>query len=236
MPGVGTLLNMLIIVVGGLIGLTARNYLDRRLLETLMAAMSACILFIGFVGATKESLVFVDGQLVVTNIMMLVMTFIIGTVIGEILDLDKKLEQFGAWLKVKSKNEGEGGFIEGFLTASFTVCIGAMAIIGSIKDASGDPTILLAKAMMDGIVVMIMTTTLGKGCMYSAIPVGIVQGLVTLLAFFITPWLTEQALSNISFTGSIMIFLVGVNLLWDKRIRIANMLPTLIVAALWAWL
>lgn len=171
-----------------------------------MAAMSACILFIGFVGATKESLVFVDGQIVVTNIMMLVMTFIIGTVIGEILDLDKKLEQFGAWLKVKSKNEGEGGFIEGFLTASFTVCIGAMAIIGSIKDASGDPTILLAKAMMDGIVVMIMTTTLGKGCMYSAIPVGIVQGLVTLLAFFITPWLTEQALSNISFTGSIMIF------------------------------
>lgn len=236
MPGVGTLLNMLIIVVGGLIGLTARNYLNQRLLETLMAAMSACILFIGFVGATKESLVFVDGQIVVTNIMMLVMTFIIGTVIGEILDLDKKLEQFGAWLKVKSKNEGEGGFIEGFLTASFTVCIGAMAIIGSIKDASGDPTILLAKAMMDGIVVMIMTTTLGKGCMYSAIPVGIVQGLVTLLAFFITPWLTEQALSNISFTGSIMIFLVGVNLLWDKRIRIANMLPTLIVAALWAWL
>lgn len=236
MPGVGTLLNMLIIVVGGLIGLTARNYLNQRLLETLMAAMSACILFIGFVGATKESLVFVDGQLVVTNIMMLVMTFIIGTVIGEILDLDKKLEQFGAWLKVKSKNEGEGGFIEGFLTASFTVCIGAMAIIGSIKDASGDPTILLAKAMMDGIVVMIMTTTLGRGCIYSAIPVGIVQGIVTLLAFFITPWLTPQALSNISFTGSIMIFLVGVNLLWDKRIRIANMLPTLIVAALWAWL
>lgn len=236
MPGLGTLLNMLIIVVGGLIGLTARNYLNQRLLETLMAAMSACILFIGFVGAVKESLVLVDGQLVVINIMMLVITFIIGTVIGEILDLDKKLEQFGAWLKIKSKNEGEGGFTEAFLTASFTVCIGAMAIIGSIKDASGDPTILLAKAMMDGIVVMIMTTTLGKGCMYSAVPVGIVQGVVTLLAFFITPWLTPQALSNISFTGSIMIFLVGVNLLWDKRIRIANMLPTLIVAALWAWL
>lgn len=236
MPGLGTLLNMLIIVVGGLIGLTARNYLNQRLLETLMAAMSACILFIGFVGAVKESLVLVDGQMVVTNIMMLVITFIIGTVIGEILDLDKKLEQFGTWLKIKSKNEGEGGFIEAFLTASFTVCIGAMAIIGSIKDASGDPTILLAKAMMDGIVVMIMTTTLGKGCIYSAVPVGIVQGVVTLLAFFITPWLTPQALSNISFTGSIMIFLVGVNLLWDKRIRIANMLPTLIVAALWAWL
>lgn len=105
MPGVGTLLNMLIIVVGGLIGLTARNYLNQRLLETLMAAMSACILFIGFVGATKESLVFVNGELVVTNIMMLVITFIIGTVIGEILDLDKKLEQFGAWLKIKSKKD-----------------------------------------------------------------------------------------------------------------------------------
>ncbi len=168
--------------------------------------------------------------------MMLVVTFIIGTVKGELLDLDKRLEQFGTWLKVKSKNEGDGGFIEGFLTTSFMVCIGAMAIIGSIQDASGDPSILLAKAMMDGIVVMIMTTTMGKGCIYSAIPVGFVQGAVTLLAVFIAPWLTEQALSNISLTGSLMIFLVGVNLLWDKKIRIANMLPTLIVAALWALL
>lgn len=233
-PGMGTVINMIVIVMGGLIGLVARNYLKARLLETLMAAMSVCILFIGFIGAIKESLAFVDGHFVANHIMMLVITFIIGTVIGEIFDLDKKLEQFGTWLKVKSKNEGDGGFIEGFLTTSFTVCIGAMAIIGSIQDASGDPSILLAKAMMDGIVVMIMTTTLGKGCIYSAVPVGIVQGAVTLLAVFIAPWLTEQALSNISLTGSLMIFLVGVNLLWDKKIRIANMLPTLIVAALWA--
>ena len=150
--------------------------------------------------------------------------------------MDKKLEDFGAWLRVKTKNEGEGGFTQAFLTASFTVCIGAMAIIGSIKDATGDPSILIAKAMMDGIVVMIMTTTLGKGCIYSAIPVGIVQGLVTLLAIFISPWLTNQALSNISLTGSIMIFLIGVSLLTGKHFRIANMLPTLVVAALWAWL
>lgn len=111
-----------------------------------------------------------------------------------------------------------------------------MSIIGSIKDATGDPSILLAKAMMDGIIVMIMTTTMGKGCIYAAIPVGIVQGLVTLLAFFIAPWLTDQALSNISLTGSIMIFLIGVSLLTNKRFRIANMLPTLVVAAVWAWL
>ena len=229
MPGLGTLINMLAIIVGGLIGLTARNYLNQRLLDNLMVAMSACIIFIGLAGAVKESLLF-DGQtLVVTNLM-------IGTVIGEIIDLDKKLEEFGAWLRVKSKNEGEGTFTQGFLAASFTVCIGAMSIIGSIKDATGDPSILLAKAMMDGIIVMIMTTTMGKGCIYAAIPVGIVQGLVTLLAFFIAPWLTDQALSNISLTGSIMIFLIGVSLLTNKRFRIANMLPTLVVAAVWAWL
>lgn len=236
MPGLGTLINMLAIIVGGLIGLTARNYLNQRLLDNLMVAMSACIIFIGLAGAVKESLLF-DGQtLVVTNLMMMVITFIIGTVIGEIIDLDKKLEEFGAWLRVKSKNEGEGTFTQGFLAASFTVCIGAMSIIGSIKDATGDPSILLAKAMMDGIIVMIMTTTMGKGCIYAAIPVGIVQGLVTLLAFFIAPWLTDQALSNISLTGSIMIFLISVSLLTNKRFRIANMLPTLVVAAVWAWL
>lgn len=236
MPGLGTLINMLIIVVGGLIGLTARNYLKQQLLDTLMVAMSACIIFIGIAGAVQESLVFDGQKFALTNLMMLVVTFIIGTVIGESIDLDKKLEDFGAWLRVKTKNEGEGGFTQAFLTASFTVCIGAMAIIGSIKDATGDPSILIAKAMMDGIVVMIMTTTLGKGCIYSAIPVGIVQGLVTLLAIFISPWLTNQALSNISLTGSIMIFLIGVSLLTGKHFRIANMLPTLVVAALWAWL
>lgn len=236
MPGLGTLINMLIIVVGGLIGLTARNYLKQQLLDTLMVAMSACIIFIGIAGAVQESLVFDGQKFALTNLMMLVVTFIIGTVIGEFIYLDKKLEDFGAWLRVKTKNEGEGGFTQAFLTASFTVCIGAMAIIGSIKDATGDPSILIAKAMMDGIVVMIMTTTLGKGCIYSAIPVGIVQGLVTLLAIFISPWLTNQALSNISLTGSIMIFLIGVSLLTGKHFRIANMLPTLVVAALWAWL
>ena len=236
MPGLGTLINMLIIVVGGLIGLTTRNYLKQQLLDTLMVAMSACIIFIGIAGAVQESLVFDGQKFALTNLMMLVVTFIIGTVIGEFIDLDKKLEDFGAWLRVKTKNEGEGGFTQAFLTASFTVCIGAMAIIGSIKDATGDPSILIAKAMMDGIVVMIMTTTLGKGCIYSAIPVGIVQGLVTLLAIFISPWLTNQALSNISLTGSIMIFLIGVSLLTGKHFRIANMLPTLVVAALWAWL
>lgn len=236
MPGLGTLINMLIIVVGGLIGLTARNYLKQQLLDTLMVAMSACIIFIGIAGAVQESLVFDGQKFALTNLMMLVVTFIIGTVIGEFIDLDKKLEDFGAWLRVKTKNEGEGGFTQAFLTASFTVCIGAMAIIGSIKDATGDPSILIAKAMMDGIVVMIMTTTLGKGCIYSAIPVGIVQGLVTLLAIFISPWLTNQALSNISLTGSIMVFLIGVSLLTGKHFRIANMLPTLVVAALWAWL
>lgn len=236
MPGLGTLINMLIIVVGGLIGLTARNYLKQQLLDTLMVAMSACIIFIGIAGAVQESLVFDGQKFALTNLMMLVVTFIIGTVIGEFIDLDKKKEDFGAWLRVKTKNEGEGGFTQAFLTASFTVCIGAMAIIGSIKDATGDPSILIAKAMMDGIVVMIMTTTLGKGCIYSAIPVGIVQGLVTLLAIFISPWLTNQALSNISLTGSIMIFLIGVSLLTGKHFRIANMLPTLVVAALWAWL
>lgn len=236
MPGLGTLINMLIIVVGGLIGLTARNYLKQQLLDTLMVAMSACIIFIGIAGAVQESLVFDGQKFALTNLMMLVVTFIIGTVIGEFIDLDKKLEDFGAWLRVKTKNEGEGGFTQAFLTASFTVCIGAMAIIGSIKDATGDPSILIAKAMMDGIVVMIMTTTLGKGCIYSAVPVGIVQGLVTLLAIFISPWLTNQALSNISLTGSIMIFLIGVSLLTGKHFRIANMLPTLVVAALWAWL
>lgn len=236
MPGIGTIINMVTIIVGGLIGLVVKNHLSTKFQETLMAAMSICILFIGMSGAIKESLSFDGAHFTINGTMMTVISFLVGTVIGEILDLDDKLEKFGAWLKIKSHNEGEGGFIAGFLTASFTVCIGAMAIIGAIQDAYGDASILIAKATMDGIVIMIMTASLGKGCMYSAIPVGIVQGIITLLAIFIEQWLTPSTLSNISLTGSLLIFLVGVNLLWDKHIRIANMLPVIVIAALWSWL
>lgn len=123
----------------------------------------------------------------------------------------------------------------GFVDTSLIVCIGAMAIVGAIEDGiTGDYSLLTAKSVLDFIIVFVMTSSRGKGCIFSAIPVGILQGTVTILAKVIEPIMTTQALSNLSLIGSMMIFCVGVNLIWGKKIKAANMLPALIVTVIWA--
>jgi uncharacterized membrane protein YqgA involved in biofilm formation len=176
-----------------------------------------------------------NGRLETTGTMMLIGSLAIGAVIGEWIDLERRIEQFGEWLKVKSGNGRDAGFVGAFVTASLTVCIGAMAVVGSIEDgAVGDHSILFAKAVLDLIIIMVMSASLGKGCMFSAIPVGLFQGFITLIAVLIRPYITDHAMSYLSLVGSVLIFCVGVNLFWGKKIRVANLLPSLVVAVAWA--
>ena len=179
-------------------------------------------------------LVFEDGGLKTAGTMMMIFSMAIGGVIGEWLNIDRRMKQFGSWLKEKTGNARDASFIDGFVVSSLTVCIGAMAIVGSIQDGiRGDHSILFAKAILDMIIVMVFATTRGKGCIFSAIPVGILQGSVTLLARIIRPLITDTAMANLSYVGSILIFCVGLNLLFDRKIRVANLLPALVVAAVW---
>ena len=167
--------------------------------------------------------------------MMMIISLALGALIGEVIDFDGLFECFGTWLRNRTGNENDTGFIDAFLTASFTVCIGAMAIIGSIQDGLyGDPSTLFAKSILDLIIVAMMTASLGKGCIFSAIPVALLQGSVTRLAGFLAPLMTEAALSNISLVGNILITCVGVNLVWSKTIRVANLLPALVIAVIFA--
>ena len=169
--------------------------------------------------------------------MMMIVCFALGALFGELLNLESRFEQFGEWLKRKTGSEGDTGFVGGFVTASLTVCIGAMAVVGSIQDGTlGDYSTLSAKAVLDLIIIMVMTASFGKGCIFSAIPVAIFQGAITLLATFIEPIMTPQALSNLSLTGNILIFCVGLNLVWGKKIKVANLLPTIVFAVIWAFL
>lgn len=164
-------------------------------------------------------------------------SLVIGVLLGEWMNIELRLEQFGQWLKIKTGSSGDVSFVDGFVTASLTVCVGAMAVVGAIQDGmEGDYAILAAKAILDFLIILIMTASLGKGCLFAAIPVAIFQGLLTILARFIKPFMTAAALSNLSLVGSIMIFCVGINLLWNKGIRVANMLPGLVIAILWAFL
>ncbi len=167
--------------------------------------------------------------------MMMIISLALGALVGEIIDIDGLFERFGTWLRNRTGNENDSRFIDAFVTASLTVCIGAMAIIGSIQDGLyGDPSTLFAKAILDLIIIAMMTASLGKGCIFSAIPVALLQGSVTLLAGFLAPLMTPAALDNISLVGNILIACVGVNLIWPKTIRVANMLPSLIFAVIFA--
>ena len=234
MIGFGTILNVGGILLGGVAGMLFGKGLPKRFQETLMRAVALCVLFLGVGGCLQEMLAIVDGGLESGGTMMMIGSFAIGAILGELLDLEGKMERFGEWLKRKTKSDGDATFVDGFVTASLTVCIGAMAVVGAIQDGiRGDYSLLLVKAILDLIIVMILTASMGKGCIFSAIPVGLFQGAVTLLARQLEPLMTEPALSNLSLTGSMLIFCVGVNSIWGKKFKVANLLPTIFVAMAW---
>lgn len=236
MHGFGTVLNVIGVLAGGLIGLFLGKGLSKRFQDILMQASGITVLFIGISGTMEEMLKISENSLSSQGTMMMIGSFVIGALLGELLNLEQHMEEFGVWLRKKSKSDGDHTFIEGFLTTSFTICIGAMAVVGAIKDGIyGDYSILAAKTVLDTIIVCVMTVSLGKGCIFAAIPVAIFQGGFTLLASFIEPFLTDTAMSNLSLTGSMLIFCIGVNLIWGKKIKVANLLPTIFVAVIWAF-
>lgn len=235
MAGLGTIINVAAIIIGGLGGLVFGKLLTDRFQDTLIRALGVCTMFIGISGTMEKMLTISDGALTGGGSMMVIVSMTVGTVLGELLNLDDKLEKFGQWLKQKTGNAKDKSFVNGFVTTSLTVCIGAMAIVGAINDGIfGDYSILLAKSALDLVLVMIMTSSMGKGCIFSAIPVGMLQGSVTILARIIEPLMTEVALANLSMVGSMLIFCVGVNLIWERKIKVANMLPALVIAVVWA--
>ena len=205
---------------------------------TLRRSTGVCVLFVGIAGALEGMLkIDSDGSVVSGGSLLIILCVTLGTVIGELINIEGGFEKFGAWLKRKTGSDGDNNFINGFLLSSFTVCIGAMAIVGAIEDAiSADVSILITKAILDFIIIMVMAGSLGKGCIFSAIPVAILQGAVTALAVLIKPVLTSDALSNLSTVGSVLIFCVGINLVWDNKIKVANMLPSILFAIAAAFL
>lgn len=222
--GLGTLINVAGIIIGGLIGLFGGKFLTANIQRTLQDGCALAVIFLGIDGALKNS-----------DTMLLIASLIIGGLIGALIDIDGKFERLGIFLRTRSGNDGDTKFVDAFVTASLTVCIGAMAIIGAINDRLlNDATILIAKSVLDLIIILVMTASLGKGAIFSCVSVGLFQGAITFCAGFVEPFMTEIALANLSSVGSVLIFGVGVNLLFpNKKISVANLLPALIIACLW---
>lgn len=236
MAGLGTVINVLCIVGGGILGLIAKKLIKPSLRDTLMSVTGVGIMLLGIGGVMSQMLSVADGKLISGGTVMMIASLALGTITGELLQIEKGINRFGEWLKVKSRSTGDGSFVCGFVSASCTVCVGAMAVIGSIQDGiSGDCSVLVAKSVLDAIIICIMAAASGKGCVFSAIPVGIIQGLITLLAFFVGDFMPAGALSNLSYVGSALIFCVGLNLIREKQIRVANTLPSIIFAIAIGW-
>lgn len=234
MSGFGTLINMAAIVLGGFVGLFFGRYLSETMQKSLLAVTGVCVLLIGILGLASEMITVTDGKLTSANPLMLILCLVIGTAVGEWFGLEARIERFGVWLKARSGSEKDPGFLNAFVSSSLVVCVGAMAIVGAIEDGlSGNIAMLEAKSVLDAII-MIMAASLGRGCLFSAIPVGLLQGSVTALAVWLKPFMTQAVLSAISAVGSVMIFCVGLNLVFTLKIRVANTLPSLVLTVLWA--
>ncbi|MGT2845646.1 DUF554 domain-containing protein [Streptococcus massiliensis] len=237
MIGLGTLVNALGVVVGGLLGLLLGQHLSKRVQDSLMKATGLAVLFLGLAGTMEQMLAVENQHLSTRGSMMIIASLTLGALLGEWVNIEQRFEDFGAWLRRISQNEGDANFIDAFVTTSLTICLGAMAVVGSIQDGlSGNPATLIAKAILDLILVLILTASKGKGAIFAAVPIILIQGSLTLLARLLAGIMTPVALSNLSLVGSILIFCVGVNLIWGKLIKVANLLPALLVAVIAAFL
>ena len=206
MAGLGTVVNVVAIAAGALVGLLVKRGLPEKWQQTMMSGIALCIFVIGLQMALGTA-----------NIIITIVSLASGAIIGEAIGIEDRLNELGKWVggKVAGKEEGAAKRIaEGFVSATLLFCIGAMAVVGSIQDGlAGDHTTLFAKATLDGIISVVLSANLGIGVMFSAVSVGIYQGAITALAGFLEPFIAGGVLTEITAAGGVMIMAIGTNML-----------------------
>ncbi|WNF37156.1 DUF554 domain-containing protein [Bacillaceae bacterium IKA-2] len=218
----GTLINGLAIIIGSLIGTQLRN-IPERVKVTVMQAIALAVIVIGIgMGLKSENILVVIGSLA------------IGALLGERWDLEGKLNFLGKWLEKKTGAKEEGSFAKGFVTATLIYVVGAMAILGALDSGlRNDHSVLYTKSMLDGFSAILFTSTLGIGVLFSAFPVMIYQGIIALLATQIVNFIPQEIIDTfiveMTATGGVMILAIGLNILGITKIRVANLLPAILV-------
>ena len=238
MIGIGTIANTGAVIAGGLVGMLFKRGLSQRFQDTIMQAIGLAVMFIGISGALEKMFTVQGSGLSADGTMMCAVSLAAGAVIGEWLNIERRFVKFGDWLRKKSGREKDSKFIDGFVMTTLTTCVGAMAVIGPLQDGlAGDPSMLYTKAILDGIIVAIFSAAFGVGAVFSAIPLLLFQGSITLLARGIQVFLTTPMIDSMSMLGSMLIFCVGVNMIFPVKIKVANLLPSLVIVILYtAWL
>ena len=216
----GALINAGAVLLGGGIGLLCKGKIPAAFSDNIIRAIGLCVCIIGAAGAIKGDL------------MLLVVSLALGAIIGELLRIDAGLNQIGLWVqKSFSRKDENSTFAEGFVSATLLFCVGAMAIIGSIESGLGNGySIIITKSTLDGLCAMFLASALGAGVLFSAAAILLYQGSIEMFAGHLQGVLSEELITQISATGCVMIFAIGLNLVLDAKIKVANLLPGLAVA------
>jgi uncharacterized membrane protein YqgA involved in biofilm formation len=221
----GTIVNVVLILIGALIGRKVGRFLSNKIRQTLMAGLGLAVLLIGLKLAMQSQ-----------QIMVVIGSLIIGGLIGEFVGIERRLEEFGH--RLQDRFSDKGSVAEGFVTASLLYCVGAMAIMGALQDGmGGKPTILYSKAVLDGVSAVALSSTLGIGVAFSVIPVAIYQGCITLLAGQATVILTDPVITEMNAVGGLLIVAIALDVIGIKRLPVGNLLPAVFVCVglLWAF-
>lgn len=233
MIGLGTIVNTGTVLLGGTVGLLIKKGLKESLQDSLMKALGIATLFIGITGTLTNMFTVEGAKISAGGTMLMIISLVIGTALGELIGIEKGLDSFGEKiksLKIFTRYRDDSKFVEGFVTTSLVTCVGAMTIVGALQDGlNGDASMLYTKSLLDLISSMIFASTLGAGAVCAAGVILVYQGGLTLLAAVIAPLMSEALISNLTFIGSVLIFGIGINLIFGKKIRVGNMLPALLV-------
>ena len=214
----GSIVNALAIVAGSLLGLLLKHGIKESYRQTIIDAMAMAVLIIGMLGAIRTDI-----------ILLMVISLAVGSFIGEALRIEDRLNQLGHWIECRIAQTGSG-FTKGFVTASLVFCVGSMAIVGSIESGlSGNHSTLLAKSVLDGIFSIFFASTMGVGVLFSAIPILVYEGLLTIGATGLKSLLSSPMVNEISAVGGVLIMAIGINQLQLKKIRVGNMLPAIFI-------
>lgn len=218
----GTIVNALAIAVGGLIGILFKNIIPEKLSDSLLKASGLAVLTVGI----KLSLV---GE----NLTLLIISVLMGTLIGELLDIEGRLDRLGQSVESRMKNN-KSNITAGFISCTLVYCVGSMSIMGAIQSGlTGNHEILFSKALLDGIISISMAVSMGAGVIFSSISVLLYQGLLTILAQFVQSLLSPEVISEMTAIGGTLIMAIGLNFLEIKRIKVGNMLPAIFLPVLY---
>ncbi|MBR2667831.1 MAG: DUF554 domain-containing protein [Oscillospiraceae bacterium] len=235
MTGQGTIINTAAVLAGGAVGMLLKNGIPEKVQRGLMQACGVATIFIGAAGVLANMLTVEDGTLGTQGTMLLIFSLVLGTALGAALKLEEGLDRLGERLKAMVKRQNDSLFVDGFVNTSLIICAGAMGIVGAIQDGvSGDYSMLAAKAVLDFIIVMVLASIHGVGTLFSALPLLIYQGAITLVAFLCGPFIGETLILQLTLVGSALVFCVGINLCFGKKLAIGNMLPAILVPIVYA--